>query len=316
MNRPQSMDPTNQNGVVVGIGELLWDCFADSRRPGGAPANVAYHARQLGLDGMICSRVGRDALGDELVQYLAGRGLDTRFVQHDHQHPTGTVTVNTERPDHPSYVIHEAVAWDHLRFDQTWADLFRRAAAVCFGTLAQRSPESRATIRQVLSAASAALRIYDVNLRPPWCALEVIEDSLRRAQVVKLNEDELLTLADRLDLGGSEPGSFGSALRDRFGVQLVCITRGKNGCLLLGPDEQVDLPGQPVQVADAVGAGDAFTAALTFGLIRGWPLGATARLANEAGALVAGRHGAMPELRAEFAALQARLGASANGPRD
>jgi fructokinase len=289
--------------VVIGVGELLWDCFADSRRPGGAPANVAFHARQLGLDGVICSRVGSDPLGDELVVHLAGRGLETRFIQRDRLHPTGTVTVSTERADHPTYVIHEGVAWDYLRFDQNWSQLFGQAAAVCFGTLAQRCPESRAAIKSGLAVAESALRVYDVNLRPPWCSRELIEDSLRRAQVVKLNADEMVTLTDLLGLGGSGPDGFSQALRDRFGVTLVCVTRGADGCLLSAPDERVDLPGRPVQVADAVGAGDAFTAALTFGLLRGWPLPATARLANEVGALVAGRPGAMPELRDEFAAL-------------
>jgi fructokinase len=294
--------------VVIGVGELLWDCFADSRRPGGAPANVAFHARQLGLDGVICSRVGSDTLGDELVHDLAGRGLETRFIQRDRLRPTGTVTVNTERADHPSYVIHENVAWDHLRFDQSWAELFSRAAAVCFGTLAQRCPDSRAAIMRGLAAAESALRVCDVNLRPPWCSPELIEASLRQAQVVKLNANELVTLTGLLGLHVSGPDGFAQALRDRFGVQLLCVTRGADGCLLLSPNERVDLPGKPVQVADAVGAGDAFTAALTLGLLRGWPLSSTARLANEVGALVAGRNGAMPELADEFAALLAGLG--------
>ena len=135
------MEPSDlSRPVVVGLGELLWDCFNDSRRPGGAPANVAFQAGQLGCRGVVCSRVGCDPPGDDLVDFLAGQDLATDWIERDAEHPTGTVTVDTTRVDHPEYTIHERVAWDHLEFDAALEDLMAGAAAVCFGTLAQRAP--------------------------------------------------------------------------------------------------------------------------------------------------------------------------------
>ncbi|MGD8450499.1 MAG: carbohydrate kinase [Phycisphaerae bacterium] len=288
--------PEERRKLVIGVGELLWDCFPDWRRPGGAPANVAFHASQLGLAGAICSGVGTDAGGDELVRYVGERGLDTRWIQRDPHHPTGTVTVDTTRPEHPTYVIHENVAWDFLQFDEPSAELFAAAAVVCYGTLAQRCAASRETIRRALTAAEQALRVYDVNLRPPWYTAEIVAESLRLAHVVKLNADEVGELGRLLSLPADPPEGFAAALRERYGVRLVCVTRGGRGCLLLSETERVDVAGRPVEVVDAVGAGDAFTAALSYGLVQGWPVARAAHLANEVGALVAGQAGAMPVL--------------------
>ena len=189
--------------VVVGVGELLWDCFADSRRPGGAPANVAFHASQLGLAGVVCARVGCDDLGAELLQHLGDHGLDTDFIQRDEHHPTGTVTVHAERVDQPEYVIHEDVAWDHLDCDEQWTGLFKRADAVCYGTLAQRSPAGRRAVMNALDAASGGLKVCDVNLRPPWYSRAIVAQSLRRADVVKLSASELDVVCGFLDVGGN-----------------------------------------------------------------------------------------------------------------
>jgi fructokinase len=293
--------------IVIGLGELLWDCFADSRRPGGAPANVAFHAGQLGHRGVVCSRVGADELGEALLVYLADHGLETGYIQRDPDHATGTVTVDTTDPGHPSYVIHDPVAWDFLRFDDDLDRLMADASAVCFGTLAQRHASSRDTIHRCLAAAKAALIVYDVNLRQSWYDREWIERSLRAASMVKLNADEVGVLADVLDVGSAVAEPFCGALRSRYGVDTVCITRAERGCLLNGPRETVDVPGVKVAVADAVGAGDAFTAALISAHLRGWRLPAAARFANDVGALVASRPGAMPNLRDDFAALASKV---------
>ncbi len=294
--------------VVVGLGELLWDIFPDVRRPGGAPANVAFQAEQLGCRGTVCSRVGRDPLGDELVKFLADQGLSTASIQRDSVHPTGTVTVDTSRPDHPEYVIHENVAWDHLVLDEHLRQLAREAAAICFGTLAQRSPESRVTIQQVLEEASSqCLLVYDVNLRQQWYDRDWIEASLEKAHCVKLNADEVLVLADLLQVGTADHRAFAEAIRLRFDVDAVCITRGPDGCLMSGPDMAVDYPGIKVNVVDAVGAGDAFTAAWIHARLLGWDLAAQASFANQIGALVASRPGAMPPLADEFAAIARRF---------
>lgn len=292
--------------LVVGLGELLWDIFPDSRRPGGAPANVAFQAGQLGCRGAVASRIGRDPLGDELFQYLDARSLDLTALQRDPQHPTGTVTVDVSDVQHPSFVIHEDVAWDYLQPDESLLELAGRADAICFGSLAQRSPVSREAIHAALSAARDDCRIvFDVNLRQHWWERDTIVRSLESANVVKLNHEEAVTLAPVLS-APAQPAAFARSLQRQFGVEMVCITRAEDGCLLVDRSDEVDLTGIPVQVVDAVGAGDAFSAALISALLHDWPLRSAGELANRVGALVASRPGAMPDLRSEFSDLWER----------
>lgn len=302
-----TVEQTRNSTIVVGLGEALWDCLRDSRCPGGAPANVAYHAGQFGHHGVVVSRVGEDSLGDQLVATLGDRGLDTRHIQRDPDHPTGTVTVDTARAGRPEYTIHENAAWDFISFDEKCAELMQRASAVCFGTLAQRSEASRETIRRCLAAAGDALLVYDVNLRQSWYQRDWIEHSLRAARIVKLNIDEVITLDELLEIGSADPARFGRTLQGRFGVESVYVTRAEDGCQIVAREEIVDVPGVKVQVADAVGAGDAFTAGLISAILWGWPPRAIATLANEVGALVAGRTGAMPPIRDELTELRDRV---------
>lgn len=289
--------------IVVGLGEVLWDCFADSRRPGGAPANVAFHAGQMGNEGIVCSRVGTDPLGDELVDYLHRQGLSADHIQRDEARPTGTVTVDASRPDHPSYAIHEDVAWDAIEAHDSLLELMARTAAVCFGTLAQRSVTSRNTIRKCLQAAGNALVVYDVNLRQNYFNREIIEQSLELAHVVKLNGDEALVLGELLEIDVSDLEAFAGILRERFQVDLTCVTRGGEGCILFSAESTAEVPGEEVTVVDAVGAGDAFTAALITTRLRGIALETSAAFANRVGGLVASRAGAMPDLRSELQGL-------------
>jgi fructokinase len=286
--------------VVIGLGEVLWDCFEEFSRPGGAPANVAFHAQQLGHRGVICSRVGDDTLGHELLEYLASRNLETVYIQRDEEHPTGQVTVNTDDPSQPSFVIHEDVAWDYLEFDHDLATVAAEASAICFGSLAQRNRQSRETIQRTLAAAKGALIVYDVNLRQEWYAREWIERSLHDSDIVKLNIDEVGVLAELLEVGTKEQAQFGHALIEKYNLRVVCITRSADGCMMIGTDETIDLPGVKITVADAVGAGDAFTAALISAHLRGWPLRTAATLANQVGALVASQPGGMPDVTDEL----------------
>jgi len=307
----------NELPIVVGLGELLWDCFGESRHPGGAPANVAFHACQLGCRGIVCSRVGRDPLGDELVEFLAGQGLETAWVQRDAIHATSTVTVDTSEPLHPRFTIHENVAWDYLAFDQALEELAGRAAALCFGTLAQRSPVSREAIQRAIRAVRpGCLVVYDVNLRQHYYERDWVETSLRASRIVKLNEDEVIELDKLLGFHAQDQLLFARAVLEQYALDAVCITRGPQGCLLVAPLEMAEDTGAPIEVADTVGAGDAFTAALIMSRLGGWPLRAQAAFANAVGGLVASRPGAMPILRDEFRRLAGRYERSSEGNRE
>ena len=290
-------DETPYRPKIVGLGELLWDVFPDQRRPGGAPANFAWHANQMGARGLVVSRVGADQLGDELVGFLDSQGLDSGYVQRDAVQSTGTVSITTTADGQPDYTIHEPVAWDFLEWTDTLATLFKDIAAVCFGTIAQRLPTSRATISSCLDAMpEGTLKVYDINLRKASWELATVETSLDRADIVKLNDEELEVLAEGLDWVGADPAEIAAHLQDRYQLDGVWITRGADGCLLRGGEELVEYEGIEVEVADTVGAGDSFTAAMIWAQWVGWPLAESAELANRVGALVASRPGGMPDL--------------------
>lgn len=296
---------------IAGIGEVLWDCFPAGRHPGGATSNAVFQAAQLGADGFVVSRVGADPAGRELIRFLDGQGLSTDAIQTDDDLPTGTVTVDVIDSGHPSYIIHENVAWDCLEFDRSLARLAMTLDGVCFGSLAQRSPASRDAILQFLcETPEDCLIVFDVNIRQPYYDRVGIERSLQVSNIVKLNTDEAALLNSLLELGvapESMEHAFASRIRRQFDVELVCITRAENGCFAATDDESIDLPGISVDVADAVGAGDAFTAALLVTQLEGWPLDLSVQFANRAGALVASRPGATPALRAELAELKNSL---------
>jgi fructokinase len=228
--------------------------------------------------------------------------MDVSHLQIDEAHPTGTVAVDASDPQSPKYAIAEDVAWDHLRFDDKLEALAGQADAVCFGTLAQRTTANQEVIHRFLNAATGAVIIFDVNLRKSPHPEALLARSLRAASVAKMNEGEAGTLSQLLRLP-SGLADFAAGVRDRYGVQVLCVTHGGEGCSLYSPKEHHRLPGLRVHVVDAVGAGDAFTAGLVTGLIWGWPLEACGTLANQMGALVAGRAGAVPEIDAEARAL-------------
>lgn len=287
--------------LVIGLGELLWDCFEDQRRPGGAPANVAFQANQLGCQGTVVTRVGQDELGNELLEFLKQQGLSVDHVQIDESFPTGTVTVQYSDANDPQYTIHEHVAWDHLEYNDDLSVLMQQSQAVCFGTLAQRETDSRETIHQCLAATGEnCLVVYDVNLRQHYYERSWIERSLAAAKMIKLNQDEVEKLSDILELSTGSLKQFANQIQKDFELEAVCITRGAEGCLIYAEGQEYNIPGSPVKVADAVGAGDAFTAALISRRLLGWGWEQAARFANRVGGLVASQAGAMPALKQEF----------------
>ena len=293
--------------AVLGLGELLWDEFPDGRRPGGAPANVAFQCHQLGLAGRVASRVGDDADGRDLLQFLSGKDLPTDLIQTDPELPTGTVTV-THGADGPEYDIRRPAAWDTIEATDDLAAAVNSAAAVCFGSLAQRERRSRTAIRDVISARDQrVLAVFDVNLRQDFFTADVLSESLKRANVLKLNEAEVPVVAGLLGLP-TAPEPFLQAAADRWRLTAACVTRGADGCVVRVGDDVAAVPSEPVTVADTVGAGDAFTAGLIFALLRGTDAAACGRFANAVGGLAASRDGAMPELRGEFAALKGEHG--------
>jgi len=278
--------------LLVGVGELLWDVFPQGRRLGGAPANFAYHASRLGCRGAVASRVGSDDLGREALQRLDLLGVGRSRVQIDPILPTSTVSVEVDALGQPTYRIHENIAWDALEFTPSLASLAAEADALCFGTLASRAPATRATILQILGAVSPrCLRIFDVNLRQAYHTPEVVRGFLETCDILKVNEDELPVVAAL----GEVSGDLLEGLRSRFGLRLVALTLGGRGSILHTASDHLEEPGLPVKVADTVGAGDAFTAALAAGLAQGLDLRVIHRRAARLSAFVCGREGAMPD---------------------
>jgi fructokinase len=298
---------TTPRPIVVGLGELLWDLFPSGKQLGGAPANFAYITALLGDSGVVASRVGDDRLGQEALWHLKSCGLDVNRVQRDLSHSTGTVKVEVDSKGQPEYQITENVAWDFLEFSEDWISLARSAHAVCFGSLAQRNSVSRSTIRAFLSALpSFAIGIFDVNLRQSFFSPEILHDSLRLAKVLKLNHQEFPRFLDLLQcpLRDSLRSDVSAArwLCREFSLRLVCITRGASGSALVTADSHHEHPGFSVKVADTVGAGDAFTAALVHHALRGSSLAMMNTAANRLGAWVASQEGATPTADPEILA--------------
>ena len=293
---------------LVGLGEVLWDLLPGGRQLGGAPANFTYHARALGADARIISRVGHDDLGREALERLTKLGVPTDCIEVDPTRPTGTVGVEVAADGQPHFTIHEHVAWDALGGEPAGRLAVAAADAVCFGTLAQRSEPSRSSIISLVAAAPPhALRILDVNLRQNYFSNRLINESLAFANVLKLNETELPQLAALFDLTGDERSQI-RQLAERNLLRVVAYTRGGRGSLLYSDGQWSELDGVLTQVADTIGAGDSFTAAMTLGLLAGWPLDEVHRRASEIAAYVCSQSGATPELperlRARFLAIR------------
>lgn len=280
---------------VAGLGEILWDLLPEGKQLGGAPANFAWHAQDAGAISEVVSRVGADELGREILHRLTGWGLGRAHVSVDAEHPTGTVGVTLGAGGVPEYVIYEDVAWDHIPWTDGLQSLATRLDAVCFGTLGQRAPVSRHTIRGFLQHTRPdCLRVYDVNLRPTGDAEEIVRASLETANVLKMNDAELPRLAAMLGLSGDDAGLL-RALVERYGLRLAALTRGPRGSLLVTPSEESDHPGIQADVVDTIGAGDAFTAAMVMALLGGAGAEEINARANEAAACTCAHPGAIPD---------------------
>ncbi len=283
--------PPEPRGEILCIGELLWDALPAGLFLGGAPFNVACHLRAAGAAVTMVTRVGNDQLGDEAQRRVARFGVSTDLLQVDASLPTGFVRVTVADDGSAAYDILEPAAWDNLETTRTLLDRANAAQAIVFGTLAQRSAVTRDTLRRILD--TRALKVLDVNLRPPYDDREIIRDSLRRADVVKLNEEEMRRVASWLDLRGDLQRAA-VTLAETFRCYTVCITRGPHGAMLLRDGRWSEHPGFEVEVRDTVGSGDAFLAVLLAGLLNGTDDDALLHHANLIGAYVATQHGAVP----------------------
>jgi fructokinase len=280
---------------VVGLGEALWDLLPERTCLGGAPANFAYITTLMGDHGIVASRVGEDSRGLDALRRMEELGLDIDHVQTDREHPTGTVKVELDSKGIARFEIAHPVAWDSLEWTLDWQRLAERADAVCFGSLAQRSAASQNTIRQFLRATSpGTVKVFDVNLRQSYYSQEVLAESMRLADIVKLNDEELPRIMSLGKFPHRDELSSARLLLSAYGLKLVCVTRGGNGSLLVRGTDASEHPGFRVRVADTVGSGDAFTAGLLHEYLHGASLDLMNEVANLVGAWVASEVGAMP----------------------
>ncbi|MFA5863595.1 MAG: carbohydrate kinase [Phycisphaerae bacterium] len=279
-------------GKILGIGEVLWDIFPNGKYLGGAPVNFVYHCRQMGLDAYPVSRVGSDELGTELLGEMTTKGIPTDFIQIDPDHPSGTVRVEMTGEKH-RFIIMEPAAWDFIEGDDKVMSAVRRAEAVCFGTLGQRNTASQSAIMAMLYECQG-LVVFDINLRQKFFSREVIEDSLEFSHVLKLNDDEIMVIKELLGLSGQGIAEIAREILGEYGLDLVCVTRGAQGAILVSEKRVVEQPGTAVGIADTVGCGDAVTAVLVHGLVCKKELEVIARDACRVGEFVAGQAGATP----------------------
>ena len=291
--------------LVVGVGEALYDILATGDVFGGAPVNFAVQARQLldryGPDRSrvaVATRVGDIDLGRGMEMQLISRGLETRAVQRDPLRPTGTATVSLVDGD-PHFTIMTDVAWDYCQIDDAWRSLAAGASAVCYGTLGSRSPASAVAIESFLKKATTAVRLFDVNLRAPYYSANLVRRLCGMATMLKDNERELGIVADAMAVPPGASSVRMAKLREAASLEAVILTRGTDGASIVTATGVRSAPACTFPAAanaDAVGAGDAFYAAVVVGRLLGWSISQTLEVACETAGFVASQQGATPRL--------------------
>ena len=287
---------------VIGIGEILWDVFPERKILGGAPANFAYHVSQFGLNSYAISAIGNDLLGKEILDSLVEKHLD--FLIENVDFPTGTVRVTLNEKGVPQYEICEGVAWDNIPFTQQSEELARICDAVCFGSLAQRNTVSRTTILKFLEIVPAtALKIFDINLRQHFYTKEIIENSLKHCNILKINDEEVIVIAELFDWQGLSEETVCKKILDTYSLKIVILTKGAIGSSVITVNEASYIDTPKVHVADTVGAGDSFTGTFVAALLNGESVRNAHKLAVEVSAYVCTQHGGMPKLPDAFVEL-------------
>ena len=292
------------NNMIVGMGEALWDVLPEGKKIGGAPANFAYHVSQFGLDSCVVSAVGEDKLGKEILENFAEKHLT--YLIEQVPYPTGTVQVELDEAGVPCYDIKEGVAWDNIPFTPQLESLARRTRAVCFGSLAQRSVVSRETINRFLDAmpeGEGQCKIFDINLRQGFYTKEILCASMRKCNILKINDEELITLSRMFGWPGIDLEDKCWILLAKFNLKMLILTCGVNGSYVFTPGEISFVDTPKVEVADTVGAGDSFTAAFVAAILKGKSVADAHHLAVKVSAYVCTCNGAMPKLPEELTRL-------------
>lgn len=291
------------NDVVVGMGEALWDVLPEGKKIGGAPANFAYHVSQFGLSSCVVSAVGDDALGKEIVENFTSKGLNQLIAEVPY--PTGTVQVEIDQAGVPQYEIKENVAWDNIPYTEALEDLAKKTKAVCFGSLAQRNVVSRETISRFLDAMPRhddSLVVFDVNLRQGFYNKEILCNSMKRCNILKINDEELVTVSRMFGYPGIDLQDKCWILLGKYNLKMLILTCGINGSYVFTPGNVSFQPTPTVEVADTVGAGDSFTAAFIASILRGKTVIEAHSRAVQTSAYVCTKKGAMPVLPDELTA--------------
>ena len=284
---------------VVGLGEALWDVLPEGRKLGGAPANFAYHAGKFGLDTLAVSALGEDALAEETIQALKEHGLN--YLMPRVKYPTGTVQVTLSGDGIPTYEIKEDVAWDNITYSAEIAEVAKNCRAVCFGSLAQRNVVSRATIRQFLDdTPDDCLKVFDINLRQHFYTKDVIEESLGRCNILKINDEELVVIKRMYGYDDLDMRDFCEKILAEYKLQMLVLTCGTNGSYVFAPGLASFQDTPKVAVADTVGAGDSFTGSFCAAILNGKPIEEAHRTAVRVSAYVCTQNGAMPEYPKEL----------------
>ena len=287
----------NNDHIIVGMGEALWDVLPEGKKLGGAPANFAYHVSQFGLNSRVVSAVGQDKLGTEILDNFREKRL--QGIIETVPYPTGTVQVTLDNEGVPCYDIKEGVAWDNIPYTEELDQLARQTQAICFGSLAQRSIVSRETIARFLDTmpdTPDTLKIFDINLRQSFYTKEILCDSFSRCNVLKINDEELVTVSRLFGYPGIDLQDKCWILLAKYNLKMLILTCGVNGSYVFTPGHVSFVETPTVQVADTVGAGDSFTAAFTAAIIRGRSVREAHQLAVDTSAYVCTQQGAMPVL--------------------
>lgn len=283
------------NKVIVGLGEALWDCLPDGSKLGGAPANFAYHASQFGNEAYAISAIGNDALGDQTLKEFDEKHL--KYVMPRVDYPTGTVQVELDEEGVPTYDIKQNVAWDNIPFTPEIENIAKHCGCVCFGSLAQRNKISRDTIHRFIDTTPmACLKIFDINLRQNFYSKEIIQDSLKACDILKINDEELVTIGRLFGYPGLDIENKCYLILGKYNLKMLVLTCGTNGSYVFAPGVKSYQPTPKVEVDDTVGAGDSFTGSFASAILAGMPIKEAHKLAVEVSAFVCTQPGAMPKL--------------------